>query len=154
MQKNPERIIAVMAARLSSFPVGDYLLSEGFSAFLREHDLEEAWSAAIDSSRDRPNLYGTEVMTHAFAGFLQHVFHRQPEDFPEFFIGFLTGFSCTADRPLPLHGIRRDLADLGFPGPDLEKKLSALRRTGHRNRTCRAMSTRYRKDPCSGIRRG
>jgi len=122
-----------MVARFFSPAFADYLASPDFSGLLQERDLQEIWSGYLDSSRDRPNLYGEAVMQDAFGRFLQRAFFREREEFPRIFAAFLAGFSRVSDRPLPLRELKADLADLGYRKKDLDGVFSGLAGAGHTN---------------------
>ena len=127
MQENPKRIFATMAARVCSRPFGEYLQSEDFSGFVREHDLDEVWEVALETSRDTPDLYGRAAIRNAFVTFLQHACHRDPEGFPGTVAGLLAAFSLWSGRTLPLRDLKNDLADLGYPDTVLEREFPVLR---------------------------
>jgi hypothetical protein len=129
--KNP---IDRLADRLFSLPLGNYLLSENFSLFCRQHNLEDIWKEYRVVSRDRPELYGIFVIKNAFVLFLQHILHSRPNEFPEVFTHFLSGFSREISQPLPLDDLKKDLMDLGYSDNDLDKKFSVLRVNGEEHR--------------------
>jgi hypothetical protein len=140
MAQNPKRIIGRMAVRLFSLPVDEYLVSEGFLRFLLESDLDDIWKESLDLSRDRPDLYGSDVMKNALVEFLYHAFYRRPEEFPVLFSRFLAGFSQKT-RLVPLQDLKKDLQDLGYPAEGLEKVFPDMTgNPGTKNRpdTCRA----------------
>ena len=127
MPRDTKKIIGRVAARLPSRPLDEYLSSENFLLFCRDHDLEDAWKEYLELSRDRPDLYGDSVMKNAFVRFLHHIFHQRPDEFPALFTRFLMGFSHGMYQPLPLDDLKSDFIDLGYPGKELEKKFSVLR---------------------------
>ena len=126
MQKTQKKIIGRIAVQMFSVPVGQYLLSEKFSRFCRQEDLDDVWSESLDLSRDRPDLYGDAVIKNAFAEFLYHIFYRRPEEFPALFFRFLSGFSPDIARQLPLDDLKNDLRDLGYPAESLETIFSGI----------------------------
>jgi len=133
MIRDTKKTIARVAARLFTFSVEDYLVSEDFSRFCREHDLDDIWKESLDLSRDRPDLYGDATIKNAFIEFLHHAFRKRPEEFPELFIRFLTGFTREISRPLPLDDLKKDLTALGCPAEDLERKFLELKTIGEEN---------------------
>ncbi len=113
MKTHAEQVIGQIAARLFSLPLEEYLESENFLRFCRQHELEDAWQEALRRSRDRPDLYGKSVIKMAFELFLLYLVHNRQGEFPDLFSGFLTGFSQASCRPLPLDELKKDLAELG-----------------------------------------
>ena len=127
MDEDTKKIIGRMALRLFALFPESYLVSEHFSRFFREQDLNDAWKESLERSRDRPDLYGDAVIKNAFVLFLLHIVHNRPDEFPALLGRFLTGLSREIYQPLPLDDLKMDLADLGYPAQDLEKKFSVLR---------------------------
>ena len=126
MQKNAKKIIGRLAERLFNVSPEDYLVSENFSRFCNEDDLEDIWQESLELSRDTPDLYGDAVIKSAVVLFLHHTFHRRPDEFPGILLRFLTGFSLEISQPLPLDGLEKDLTDLGYSKKDLGTTFSAL----------------------------
>jgi hypothetical protein len=122
-------IFLLLADHLFTLPVGNYLVSESFSQFCRQYDLEDLWKEYLVVSRDRPELYGHFVIKYAFIRLLHHVFHSRPDEFLEVITQFLIRFSQEIDLPLPLDDLKRDLMDLGYPEGDLETEFSMVRRS-------------------------
>jgi len=122
-----QKTIGRVAARLFTVSPEAYLSSEYFLQFCREDDLEDTWKESLERSRDRPDLYGDAVIKNAFVLFLLHIVHNRPDEFPALLGRFLTGLSREIYQPLPLDDLKMDLADLGYPAQDLEKKFSVLR---------------------------
>jgi hypothetical protein len=123
--------------RLFTLPVGNYLVSEQFSLFCRQYDLEDLWKEYRVLSRDKPELYGHFVIKNAFVRFLHHIFHSRPDQFLEIFTQFLFSLSQETSQPLPLVGLKKDLMDLGYSDGDLETEFSMLRRNDEDLRKCR-----------------
>lgn len=121
MVQDTRKIIERMAARLFPYSINGYQLSEHFSRFCSEPDLDDAWKESLQLSRDRPDLYGDAVIKNAFVLFLDQSFHSRPDKFPAMVTCFLTGFSQEISQPLPLDDLKSDLMDLGYSGEDLEK---------------------------------
>jgi hypothetical protein len=126
MDEDTKKIIGRMALRLFALFPESYLVSEHFSRFFREQDLDDAWKESLERSRDRPDLYGDAVIKNAFELFLQHMVHSRPDEFPALLSRVLTGFSHGIYPPLPLDDLKKDLMDLGYPAEDLKEKFSVL----------------------------
>jgi hypothetical protein len=126
MQPDSEKIIRGMTARLSAFPLEEYLASESFLRFCREHDLGDTWREYLEVSEDRPELYGNAVKEHAFGKFLLHIFHGRPDEFPELFTLFLSGFSREISRELPVNELKRDMKILGYSRKETDHAFSDL----------------------------
>jgi hypothetical protein len=137
MIQDIEQPIQRLTDRLFTLPVGNYLVSENFSQFCRQYDLEDLWKEYRVLSRDRPELYGHFVIKNAFIRLLHHVFHSRPDEFIGVVTQFLFRLSQEIARPLPLDDLKRDLVDLGYPDGDLETGFSRLRRNNEELRTCR-----------------
>jgi len=132
-----EQPIQRLTDRLFTLPVGNYLVSENFSEFCRQYDLEDLWKEFRVLSRDKPELYGHFVIKNAFIRLLHHVFHSRPDAFIEVVTQFLLRFSQKIDLPLPLDELKRDLMDLGYSEGELENEFSMLRRNDEELRKCR-----------------
>jgi hypothetical protein len=118
MQPDTEKIIRGMTARLSAFPLEEYLSSESFRRFCQEHDLEDTWREFLEVSEDRPDLYGNRVKENALVKFLVHIFHGRPGEFPKVFARLLISFSREISQTLPLAGLNEDLQRLGYSQTD------------------------------------
>ncbi|RPI39830.1 MAG: hypothetical protein EHM53_04280 [Methanoregulaceae archaeon] len=116
-----------LTALLGALPIGDYLVSEDFSRFLRNHDLEDAWNEYLVLSRDKPDLYGDSVIKNAFSLFLSHIFHRRREMFLSLFSGLLADFSRGIPCTLPVDDIKPFLLLLGYPEAAIDHTLFSLR---------------------------
>jgi hypothetical protein len=132
-----EQPIQRLTDRLFTLPVGNYLVSENFSQFCRQYDLEDLWKEFRVLSRDKPELYGHFVIKDAFIRLLHHVFHSRPDEFIEVVTQFLFRLSQEIAQPLPLDDLKRDLMDLGYSDGDLETEFSMLRRNDEDLRKCR-----------------
>ncbi len=136
MPRDTEGTIRRLASQLFAFPVEDYLASEQFSAFCRDHDLVDAWKEHLESSHDnRPDLYGRDVIKNAFVLFLHHIFHTRPGDFLPLFTRFLIDLSPGICQALPLNDLKKDLTLLGYPESVIDTGFSILKEDGadHRN---------------------
>jgi len=138
MHQDTKKPIKSLAARLFTLPIGNYLISENFSLFCRQHDLEDLWKEYRVLSRDMPELYGHFVIKNAFVRLLHHIFHSRPNEFLEVVTHFLSSFSQEISDPLPLDDLKKDLTDLGYSDRDLETEFSVLRMNEENRRKCRA----------------
>lgn len=137
MPQNTKTPIQRLADRLFDLPIGNYLVSENFSEFCRQYDLEDLWKEYRVLSRDKSELYGHFVIKNAFVHFLHHIFHSRPDAFIEVVTQFLLRFSQKIDLPLPLDDLKRDLMDLGYSEGELETEFLMLRRNDEDRRKCR-----------------
>lgn len=137
MPQDTKKPIQRLTDRLFTLPIGNYLVSENFSLFCRQHDLEDLWKEYRVLSRDRPELYGHFVIKNAFVRLLQHIFHSRPNEFLEVVTHFLSSFSQEISDPLPLDDLKKDLMDLGYSDRDLETEFSVLRMNEENRRKCR-----------------
>ena len=136
MPQDIESPIRRMTDHVFTLPIGNYLVSESFSLFCRQYDLEDLWKEYRVLSRDRPELYGHFVIKNAFLLFLQHIFHSRPDEFLEVVTQFLFRFSREIVQPLPLNDLKRDLMDLGYSDKNIETEFSILRRNDENYQKC------------------
>jgi hypothetical protein len=136
MPQDIESPIQRMTDHVFTLPIGNYLVSESFSLFCRQYDLEDLWKEYRVLSRDRPELYGHFVIKNAFLLFLQHIFHSRPDEFLEVVTQFLFRFSREIVQPLPLNDLKRDLMDLGYSDKNIETEFSILRRNDENYQKC------------------
>jgi hypothetical protein len=137
MTPDNEKTIKKMTAQLFLYPIADYLSSENFSLFCKEHDLVDVWREKLEFSRDIPSLYGGAVIENAFVLFLHHIFHSRPRKFLMLFTRILAGFSQAGSLSLPLDDLQKDLMDLGYGDKDLEPEFSVLWGNEEDRRKCR-----------------
>jgi hypothetical protein len=126
MPQDIKKIIKRLTAQLFTYPIEDYLSSENFSLFCKEHDLVDAWREKLESSRDRPDLYGDAVIKNAFVLFLHHIFHCRPGEFLELFAHIVIGFSQEISQALPVNDLKKDLVYLGYSDEEVEIDFSNL----------------------------
>ena len=126
MQKTQKKIIGRIAVQQFPVPVGQHLLSEKFSRFCRQEDLDGGRSESRDLSRDRPDLNGDAVIKNAFAELLSLIHYWRPEKVPALFVRFLSGFSPDIARQLPLEDLKKDLREPGYPAAPPEKIFSGM----------------------------
>ena len=127
MSQDTEKTIKRMATQLFRYPIDNYLSSENFSEFCREYDLSDAWKEKLESSRDRPDLYGRDVIKNAFVLFLHHISHCRPDEFLALFTRILEGFSQAGSLTLPLDDLKRELLVLGYSDGDIEHEFTNLK---------------------------
>jgi hypothetical protein len=113
-----------LADRLFDLPIGNYLVSENFSEFCRQYDLEDLWKEYRVLSRDRPELYGHFVIKNAFIRLLHHVFHSRPDEFLELFTHLLIDFSQWISCIIPVNDLKKDLIQLGYSDEKVENEFS------------------------------
>jgi hypothetical protein len=113
-------LIGRIYTHLFPLNIGDYLSSDQFSLFCKNHDLEDTWKQYLVESQDRPDLYGAGVIKNAFTLFLHHVFHSRHEEFPAMLTDFLNSISNWASHPLPVDELKRDLRKLGYSDSEIE----------------------------------
>lgn len=127
MSQITEKTIKRMTAQLFRYPIDDYLSSENFSEFCRERDLSDAWKEKLESSRDRPDLYGRDVIKNTLILFLHHISHCRPDEFLALFIRILAGFSQAGSLILPLNDLKKELLLLGYSDDDIEHEFTNLK---------------------------
>jgi len=126
MSGEPGQIIQHLTERLWILTFEDYLSSEEFSRFCRDHDLVDEWQGILALSRDTPHLYGNMMTKNAFAVFLHHLFEGRTKEFPTMLVTLLAGFSRKVSRPLPLDDIKKDLVHLGYSDQETEYAFSGM----------------------------
>jgi hypothetical protein len=107
--------IVKLYALLSKLPLEEYLSSENFAIFCREHDLVDTWKEHVESSRDRPDLYGKDITKNAFVLFFDHLFQTRTCEFLGILAAFLQDFRQWNVHPLPFDAIKKECVRLGFP---------------------------------------
>jgi hypothetical protein len=118
--QDPRKTISQLSAHIVRPGVVDYLVSEPFTRFCREHDIEDAWNEALGLSGDKPDLYGDAVVKNAFLMLLGHLYVSRRDEFPELLAGILAGFSRGYQGPLFFSEILQDLTRLGYSRSDME----------------------------------
>jgi hypothetical protein len=130
MPHDTEKTMKDLAAPLWAFPLEDYLASEHFLLFCREHNLEDPWKEYLELSRDIPELYGSAVIKNAFVRFLHHIFHNRPNEFPALFTRLLRDFSRGISCVLPVDNLKSDLMHLGYSHLEIDNAFSCLNAGG------------------------
>jgi hypothetical protein len=116
-----------LAARLFALPAEEYLASERFREFCRNHDLWDTWREYLRLTEDRPELYGRSVMENAFSRFLSHVFHNRKEEFLHLFVSLLADFLTEISCDMPVDDLRPGLLLLGYSESELDHSLFLLK---------------------------
>jgi hypothetical protein len=124
MPRDTEKTLEDLAATLFTFPFEDYLSSESFALFRREHDLDDNWKEYLQISRDKPELYGSAVIKNAFVLFLSHIFRSRPEEFPALITRLLIDFSLGISREFPVDDLKKDLRLLGYSAEEIDHAFS------------------------------
>jgi len=124
MVHDTEKTIKDLAAWLWARDIGDYLSSEQFSLFCRQHHVADIWREYLDLSHDIPHLYGSAMIRNTFVLFLHHIFHSRPKEFPALVIHLLMDFSQGDIRDLPVGDLKKDLVLLGYPEQEIEQEFS------------------------------
>jgi hypothetical protein len=130
MPHDTKKTIKELTARLWAFPFEEYLSSETFSRFCRDHDLGDTWNEYLELSRDTPDLYGTNVIKNAFVLFLYYIFHSRPGEFPALLGGIVEDFSRGISCVLPLDDLKSDLMQLGYSELETEHAFSGVKADG------------------------
>ncbi len=112
--------IAGLYILLANFPLEEYLSSENFAIFCREQELGDTWKEHLDTSRDRPDLYGNDSTKNAFILFFHHLLQTRSSEFLGILTGFLRDFRTWNASPLPCAAIKEECIGLGFPEPSVE----------------------------------
>jgi hypothetical protein len=114
MHEKNQIAVGQIYTHLLPLNIGKYLTSDQFSLFLKNQGLDDAWKQFLTESQDRSDLYGTGTKKNAFALFLNHVFHRYHEKFPELMRIFFKSIATWSSHPLPVFDLKYDLQNLGY----------------------------------------
>ena len=137
MKDTTEKAINRLAEHLFAVPVEEYLVSEEFSRFCKDHHIADIWAGQLELSKEtRPELYGRDVVKNAFVLFLRHILHSRPGDFPEVFTLFLTDFLKGRSLVFPLGELKKDVLCLGYPAEDIENRFLNLSKIAHPQNHC------------------
>jgi hypothetical protein len=123
-EKQTEKILRGLTARLWKFPLKEYLSSEHFLRFCRKYDLEDRWKDHLELSYDTPGLYGSDVLKNAFVLFLHTIFHAQKKEFPALFAHLMMDFCRWNASDLPLDDLKADLVHLGYLDQEISNEFS------------------------------
>jgi hypothetical protein len=106
--------------------MGNYLLSDHFSLFCREHNLSEIWDGLLGFSRDKPELYGGDIIRDAFFQLLQHICRGRRKEFLEILIGLLADYSKISLKSNLVPTIKQDLIRPGYSLKEVEVMISTM----------------------------
>ena len=114
MPPDTKKFITGLYTLLPELPLGEYLSSEHFTAFCREHGLTDTWKEHLENAKDRPDLYGRDSIKNAFILFFDHLVQTRPREFPGILAAFLRDFGRRSACPLPIDAIKRECVRQGF----------------------------------------
>ncbi len=126
MPQDSQQTIRLLSNHIIRQGMGNYLLSDHFSRFCREHNLAEIWEGLLGSSRDKPELYGDDVMRDAFFHLLQHIYRGRREKFLEILVALLADYSKISLDSNLVPTIKQDLIRLGYPLKEVEDMVSTM----------------------------
>lgn len=114
MPLESRKTIQQLSGHLLTLDVVEYLESERFFRFCKEHDIDDIWMECLDFSRDKPNLFGDEVAKNAFLMLLQHTFNSKKDEFLKIIANLLKELPGMCPNPLFFPGIKK-IDPAGFP---------------------------------------
>jgi hypothetical protein len=120
--------IARLYTLLAKLPIEEYLSSEKFAAFCREHDLGDTWKEHWETAQARPDLYGKDTAKNAFILFFHHLFQTRSREFLEILTGFLQDFQEWNGSPLSCSAIKKECILMGFPATSVADTFSKVRK--------------------------
>jgi hypothetical protein len=120
MPPDTKKFITGLYSLLPEPGLGEYLSSEQFTAFCREHGLTDTWKEHLETSKDRPDLYGRDSIRNAFILFFDHLVQTRPREFSGILAGFLRDFGKWSACPVPVDAIQRECVRQGFPDVTVE----------------------------------
>ena len=120
--------IARLYTMLAKLPLDEYLSSEKFITFCREHHLNDTWKEHFETAQGRPDLYGKDTIKNAFILFFHHLFQTRSREFLGILTGFLQDFQEWNASPLPCTAIQKECILMGFPAPSVEDEFSKIRK--------------------------
>jgi hypothetical protein len=120
MPPDTKKSITRHSSLLPKLPVEAHLSSEHFTVFCREHDLADTGKEHVESSRDRPYLYGKDSTKNACILFFHHLFQTRPCEFLEILTGFFHDFREWNALPLPFDAIKKECLRPGLSEHDDE----------------------------------
>ena len=127
MAPDTKEIITRLYTFLSKLPLEPYLSSENFAVFCRVHGLADTWKEHLESSRDRPDLYGKDITGNAFILFFHHLFQTRPSEFLVLLTGFLRDFVQWSAQPVPVDPLKTACIRLGFTEKTVEDEFLKIR---------------------------
>ena len=114
MHEKNQIAVGQIYTHLLPLQIGKFLVSDQFSRFLKNQDLEDTWKQFLVESQDRPDLYGASVRKKAFTLFLLHVFHSRHQEFLSAVSVFFRSIATWSSQPLPVGELKRDLQNLDY----------------------------------------
>jgi hypothetical protein len=126
MKPESRKILRQLSDHILETGIGNYLLSEQFTRFCAAHGIEDIWSAALELSRDKPQLYGGEVAKNAFFEVVQHIYHCRKNEFPKIIASLKVDISGKHPAPSSVVRIQEDLNRLGYSRKDVENAFTSL----------------------------
>jgi len=132
MPQDPKKTIRLLSDHIFRLNISTYLLSEQFTRFCREQDIDDMWEGLLRLSNDSPDLYDSDVAKNAFSLLLEQIYRMRKDEFPGILAGLLADFSGAVPSPFIFRTIKGDLIQLGYPGKDMEDIF--LKRKNNRNR--------------------
>jgi hypothetical protein len=120
MPPDTKKFITGLYSLLPEPALGEYLSSEQFTAFCREHGLTDTWKEHLETSKDRPDLYGRDSIRNAFILFFDHLVQTRPREFSGILAGFLRDFEKWTACTVPVDAIQRECVRQGFPDVTVE----------------------------------
>ncbi len=122
------RVIRQLSDDVLSLGIDNYLASEQFAAFCRIHGIYEIWTGIRGLSRDKPELYGSEVVDNAFFLLLRHIYSSRNAEFLGFLTDLLADYSGVPLNPSFFLAIQDDLILIGYSRKDVETNFSSWRK--------------------------
>src|SRR5512136_2023109 len=120
--------IARLYTLLAKLPIEEYLSSEKFIAFCREHDLGDTWKEHWETAQARPDLYWKDTTKNAFILFFHHLFQTRSGEFLGILTGFLQDFQEWNESPLSCAAIKKECILMGFPASSVEDEFSKVQK--------------------------
>jgi hypothetical protein len=124
MPQDLKTTIGHLSSHLLQPGMVDYLESQKFARFCREHDLSDVWSEALGYSGDTPDLYGDAITKKAFLMLVRHLYRSRMEEFPELLAALLADFYTNYPGPEFVSIVLDDLADVGYTRKYMEAMFS------------------------------
>ena len=125
MTLDSRKIIGQLSAHLLDLEIARYLVSEHFTRFCRERNIDDIWKEDLDFSRDKPNLYGDDVVKNAFLHFLEHIYQSRKDEFLGILAVLIRESSGIRPEPAFFREINQDLIRLGYSMEDMKTIFSA-----------------------------
>ena len=123
MTKDTREGIRQLSGHIMDMDNGKFLVSEQFSRFCREHQIDEMWGGLLTSAGDRPDLYGDEIIRHALFRLLEHICHKRRSEFLSILHGLLLLLQKNSCNPSLFPAVRQDLIGLGYSPEEAEECL-------------------------------